>query len=210
MLPINVGSGGTNLDRGLAAWSAVFSGVVALSNSATAGTAPIPVAIPPAGPGGIDSPVGLMVSNINVVRVNIVNQDGTGGVFEHIGDILRAPLLTEQSPFLNWSDATQQQNGISDELYEWVPQQVMGLLRIAPMPRYVVYCYGQALRPAPNSVFLGAGGNFGLVTNYQVVAESAARALIRVDKNVITNALGVATGTNYSTTIESYNVLGPD
>ena len=84
------------------------------------------------------------------------------------------------------------------------------MLRIPPLPRYVVYCYGQALRPAPNSVFLGAGANFGLVTNYQVVAESAARAVIRVDKNVITNTNGVATGTNYSTTIESYNVLGPD
>ena len=215
VLPINVGSGGTNLDRGLAAWSAVFSGVMALSNNAaspTPGTVPsvTPVAIPPAGWVGIGSPVGLMVSNINVLRTNIVNPDGVVGAFEHIGDILRAPLLTEQSPFLNWSDAAQQQNGISDELYEWVPQQVMGLLRIATLPRYVIYCYGQALRPAPNSVFLGAGADFGLVTNYQVVAESAARAVIRVDKSVITNTNGVATGTNYSTTIESYNVLGPD
>ena len=220
VLPINVGSGGADPARGLAAWSAVFSGVVALSNSAsgpTAGTVPsvTPVAIPPAGWGGLDSPVGLMVSNINVLRTNLINKDGVIGAFEHIGDILRAPLLTEQSPFLNWSDATQQQNGISDELYEWVPQQVMGLLRIATLPRYVVYCYGQALRPAPNSVNLAAGANFGTVTNYQVVAESAARALIRVDKNVIMNTNIItgavtATGTNYSTTIESYNVLGPD
>ncbi len=201
VLPINVGSGGTNLDRGLAAWSAVFSGVVV-----TNPTTHIYTNISPAGADGLSSPVGLMVSNINVLRTNIVNPDGVVGAFEHIGDILRAPLLTEQSPFLNLQDT----NSLSDMLYERVPQQVMGLLRVATLPRYVIYCYGQALRPAPNSVFLGAGANFGLVTNYQVVAESAARAVIRVDKSVITNTNGVATGTNYSTTIESYNVLGPD
>ena len=85
----------------------------------------------------------------------------------------------------------------------------MGLLRLNPSPRYVIYCYGQALRPAPNSVNLTAS-NFGLVTNYQVVAESAARAVLSVKQHLITNATGVVTGTNYSTTIESYNVLGPD
>ena len=217
VLPVNVGSGVTNLDRGLAAWSALFSGVVVLSNS-SAGLAPGTTPSiawftnSPAGSlGGVSSPVGLMVSNINVLRTNIVNRDGVVGTFEHLGDILRAPLLTEQSPFLNLSDTT----GISDELYEWVPQQVMGLLRIPPLPRYVVYCYGQALRPAPNSVYLGGGVNFGMVTNYQVVAESAARAVIRVDKYVVLNTniiTGVVTqvGTNYSTTIESYNVMGPD
>ena len=210
-LPINVGSG-TDWNRGLAAWSALFSGVVALSN----GTPASYVNISPAGAGGSNSPVGMMVSDINYVRANLTNNDYVVGTFERISDILRVPALTEQSPFLNWSDATQQQNGISDQLYEWVPQQVLGLLRLAsPLPRYVVYCYGQALRPAPNSVFLGGGLNFGMVTNYQVVAESAARAVIRVDKNVttVTNIVtGVVTpvSTNYSTTIENYTVLPPD
>jgi transposase-like protein len=45
---------------------------------------------------------------------------------------------------------------------------------------------------------------FGMVTNYQVVAESAARAVIRFDKKV------TATGTNYTSTVESYNPLPPD
>ncbi len=200
-LPINVGSG-TNWDRGLAAWSALFSGVVALTNSTPVSY----VTISPAGAGGASSPVGLMVSDINYVRANMTNNDGVVGTFERISDILRVPRLTEQSPFLNPQDT----NSLSDVLYEWVPQQVLGLLRLASLPRYMVYCYGQALRPAPNSVFLGGGANFGLVTNYQVVAESAARAVIRVDKTVNTNAFGVITGTNFSTTIESYTVLPPD
>ena len=73
----------------------------------------------------------------------------------------------------------------------------------------MIYCYGQTLRPAPNSVVTTGGANFGLVTNYQITAESAARAVVRVNQNVITNAAGAATGTNYSTVIESYTVLPP-
>ena len=200
-LPVNVGSGGTNWDRGLAAWSALFSGMVALNNSNNV-TTPI---VSPAGMNGSNSAVGRLVASINDARATMTNADGVSGVFEHIGDVLRAPALTEQSPFLNLSDT----NNISDQLYEWLPQQSLGLLRLSIPPRYVIYCYGQALRPAPNSVNLTAS-NFGMVTNYQVVAESAARAILRVNQNVFTNAAGAVIGTNYSTTIESYNVLGPD
>ena len=204
-LPVNVGSGGSDPARGLAAWSALFSGMVVMSNTASGIT---PIVISPAGTGGItNSAVGWMVTNINFARTNMVNFDGVKEVFEHIGDVLRSPLLTEQSPFLDLKNNT---NYLSDEVYEWLPQQSLGLLRLGAPPRYVIYCYGQALRPAPNSVNLVGGANFGTVTNYQVVAESAARAVLRVNQNVFTNAVGAAIGTNYSTTIESYNVLGPD
>jgi hypothetical protein len=106
-----------------------------------------------------------------------------------VGDILRAPALTEQSPFIAFvdSDGAGQDfrpYDISDELYEWLPQQTMGLLRLGA-PRFVVYCYGQALRPAPNGLVLG-GAFSQLVTNYQVVAESATRVILRVD-----NAAGI-------------------
>jgi hypothetical protein len=66
------------------------------------------------------------------------------------------------------------------------------------------------LKPAQNGLVtssstLTSGLNpFKLVTNYQVVAESAVRAVIRVDKHV------TATGTNYSTVVESYNPLPPN
>jgi hypothetical protein len=218
----------------LAAWSAVFSGVVALANITdvpASYTTPVitNVFVPPAGPAGPNSPLGgllygyavnvydnnnnpvlIQVPGINSTRSGFVNADGVGGTFEHIGDILRVPALTEQSPFLNWSDAAHRQYDISDELYEWLPQQVMGLLRVSSTPRYVIYCYGQALRPAANSLVTSGGQNFGLCTNYQVVAESAARAVIRVNRIVVKNSNGVVAGTNYTTTVESYNTLPPD
>lgn len=193
---------------GLASWSAMLSGVVALSNAVpdpvgyVASPTETNTIIQPAGPYGYNSPVGQIVSSIYSTRTNYVNLDGVKGVFEHAGDILSVPLLTEQSPFLNLTPA-QRQFGISDQLYEWLPQQMLGLLHVGSTPRYVVYCYGQTLRPAPNGTVL-SGSNFGLVTNYQVTAESAARAVIRVDRHVTPG------GTNYTTTVESYNVLPPD
>jgi hypothetical protein len=186
----------------LAAWSAVFSGLV-VTNSISGGY----TNIPPAGPDSVNSAVALLVNGtqgINATRAN--TSLFPLGAFTHIGDILRTPALTEQSPFLNWSDPAQQQSGISDELYEWLPQQTLGLLRLSSTPRYVVYCYGQTLRPAPNSVvtsssLLPSGMNpFGLVTNYQITAESAARAVIRVD-NATTKAPRVV--------VESYVPLPP-
>jgi hypothetical protein len=134
--------------------------------------------VPPAGTAGLNSALGNLVTNINNMRAVYTNTDGVVGTFEHPGDILSVAALTEQSPFLSL-DTTNQQKGISDEVYEWLPQQMMGLVR-ASEPRYVLYCYGQALRPAPNGTVL-SGNNALLITNYQVVAESALRAVIRVD-----------------------------
>jgi len=104
---------------------------------------------------------------------------------------------------LNWNNVNQLQKGISDEVYEWLPQQMMSLLRCPTGPHYVIYCYGQTLKPAQGGL-VTSSSNFKLVTNYQVVAESAVRAVIRVDKHV------TATGTNYSTVVESYNPLPPN
>jgi hypothetical protein len=129
-------------------------------------------------------------------RTNFTNPDGVKGAFEHVGYILSVPKLTTQSPFLVGLNLT---NGISDAMYEWLPQQVMSLLRAGP-PRYVIYCYGQALKPAPNSLVTG-GTYFGMCTNYQVVAESAARAVVRVD-GAGTSAPRVV--------VESFNPLPPD
>src|SRR5208282_5888774 len=49
--------------------------------------------------------------------------------FLDVGDILAVPQLTEQSPFLNWNDTVQTENGISDEAYEIIPSQLLPLLR---------------------------------------------------------------------------------
>jgi hypothetical protein len=195
-LSVNVAADNPDPLAGLAAWSALFSGVVvptSLTNSYTV--------INPAGPAGISSKLGQIVQDINQTRTNFTNPDGVKGVFEHVGDILAVTNLTVQSPFLNWNDSVQRQKGISDEMYEWLPQQVMSLLRCPTSPRYVIYCYGQALKPAPNSLVTSGGSVFGMCTNYQVVAEHAVRAVVRVD--------GAGTPTPH-VMVESINPLPPD
>jgi hypothetical protein len=264
-LSVNVEAGNPSPQAGLAAWSALFSGVIALSNNAADPFLVPPVVqhngslinftafpINPAGPGGVGSALGRVVVGINQTRTNanntdlifnrtvsgittneieipatFANADGLVGAFEHVGDILGVPQLSDQSPFLNLStngvvDGTQLQNGISDEMYEWLPQQVMSLLRCSSSPRYVIYCYGQALKPAQNSL-VTSGQFFGMVTNYQVVAEAATRAVVRFGStltNVVTSANDPISGnpiwfavpvvTNNNVVIERFNVLPPD
>ncbi len=94
-------------------------------------------------------------------------------------------------------------------MYEWMPQQLLGLMTVSGTPqappRYVVYCYGQTLKPAPNGI-VSSGTFFGMCTNYQVTAETAARAVIRV--------VNSPTPENPNATprivIEQYNPLPPD
>jgi hypothetical protein len=216
-LSVNVAADKLDPMAGLAAWSALFSGVMVLYNNASDNTLLQPTfrqgansittytdyPISPAGP-GTNSALWQLVQGIYNTRTNFTNPDGVKGAFEHVGYILSVPQLTQYSPFLNAitngvGDGVQQQYGISDEMYEWLPQQVMSLLRAGP-PRYVIYCYGQALKPAPNSLVTG-GTYFGMCTNYQVVAESAARAVVRVD-GAGTSAPRVV--------VESFNPLPPD
>jgi hypothetical protein len=193
----------SNPTAGLAAWSALFSGVVVPPNNPTNSY----TLINPASPAGVNSALGMLVTSINYTRHNFTNTDGLVGAFEHEGDILATPQLTDQSPFLDPA-----QTGYNnDEMYEWLPQQVMSLLRVGT-PRYVIYSYGQALKPAPNGTYLGAtpAGMFGLVTNYQVVSEIATRAVVRLETartNVIGNKITV---TPPRAVIESFNILPPD
>ena len=71
----------------------------------------------------------------------------------------------------------------------------------------MIYCYGQTLKPAPDGVETGST-DFGMVTNYQVVAETATRAVVQFRQVVVTNSLVPLTlQTNYSTSIEQFNVL---
>ena len=140
------------------------------------------------------------------------------GMFTRPGDILTVPALSVQSPFLNTNINANAQidhldYDISDEMYEQIPQQLMGLVRLGS-PRYVIYCYGQALRPADGGTVL-SGNGFGLVTNYQVVAESAVRAVVQLHPNVqITFPNGPlnppVTVTNYTTTVVNYSPLAPE
>ena len=239
-LSVNVGA--TN-GPSLAAWSALFSGVEALSNNVSnikIGSLafrlqfqhPPPyftnLVIAPAGaynpalPLAQQPPLVQIVQAINQTRATFTNADGLAGSFEHVGDILSVPQLTEQSPFLNRNVIGQIKNGISDEMYEWLPQQTLSLMRCSDSPRYVIYCYGQTLKPAPDSVYNAGGPYFGMITNYQVVSEIATRAVVRFDSmvtNVVTFATDYSTYTNWysmpvvtnnNAVIESFNILPPD
>ena len=196
----------SNPTAGLAAWSALFSGVV-VPNPTNAASYAI---INPAGPNAsvLNPPLWQIVTNINGTRAIFTNADGLVGVFEHKGDILSVPQLSNPSLFFNGLDPNSQ---INDEMYEWLPQQVMSLLRAPVSPRYVIYSYGQALKPAPNGIYLGAtpAGMFGLVTNYQVVSEITTRAVVRLE-TLRTNANGAITVTPPRAVIESFNILPPD
>ena len=231
-LSVNIGADQPfNPQAGLASWSALLSGAIAFSNSAPDVQLqyvlhyqnPLPRQLgpayslwtnQPAGIDGINSRLGQIVQGINAARTNFVGVDGLHGVFEHVGDVLSAPQLADASPYLNLVDngaldTAQIQNGVSDEMYEWMPQQMMSLLTISGTPqsppRYVVYCYGQTLKPAADG-FVGSGDFFGLCTNYQVTAESASRAIIRIE-NSPTPANPNATS---HIVVEQYNPLPPD
>ncbi len=208
-LPIN--------QTNLAAWSALFTGVAVLSNT-PAGQPPTNLVHQIIEPAGIYDPTDTnrwpalvkLVHGINQTRADTNRFPNAS--FRHLGDILAVPELSTNSPFLNLTNLAQLQNGLNDAVYEWLPQQVMGLLRTGE-PRFVVYAYGQTLRPARNSLYLGGGRFNGMVTNYQVTAEVAARTVLRVDGSpnpLHANHPDPARRYPPRIVMESFNLLPPD
>jgi hypothetical protein len=187
----NAGRGQLSVNQtNLAAWSAVLSGVSVLPNLSTTN-----VFIRPAGVYDPANPPELVriVNGINNARTNFPNK-----AFSRLGDVLSAPELTVASPYLI---STNKSQIINDAVMERIPQQILGLLHGGEQPpRFVIYSYGQALKPAPKSLYLGAGPYFGLCTNYQITAEVATRAVVRID----------GAPNKPRTVIESFNVLPPD
>lgn len=181
---------------GMAAWSAVLSGVPVISNSIPDG------AIVPASPAQFESlliepgsaQLRTIVNSINgwraaQTKTNLfevspgviggnVNQIG---LFERLGDVLGAPALTEQSPYLNTS-IRQLPYAFTDEVVERIPQQILSLLD-RDEPRFVVYSFGQSLRPAPRSLVTSADF-YNLCTNYQITAEVVTKTTFRIEGDV--------------------------
>ncbi len=247
-LPIN--------QTGLAAWSALLSGVVALTNTASGRPGFSPLVIQPAGFYDSLNPktwpaLVKIVAGINRTRAN-PNLFPTG-TFQHLGDILAVPELsvganpalagivnlgsqtfqgdlywTNVSPFLYLGEpilganekldaagsktTPNQQKGVNDAAYEWLPQQILSLLRLGE-PRFVIYAYGQTLHPAADSV-LTSGPYFQMCTNYQITAEVATRAVVRVEGSpnpAHTNTfLPLAKRYPPRLVVESFNYLAPD
>jgi hypothetical protein len=194
----------------LAAWSAVLSGVIVLTNDLGARTLS-PMIIPPAGPYDPGAAlanwpaVAKIVYDINTTRTNYA-----GGVYRRLGDLLAASSLTTNSPFLNTSVRPDSANwALNDAAAERIPQQILGLLKADAVPRAVIYAFGQTLKPAPHSI-VTAGPFFGLCTNYQVTAEMATRTVVRFE-GVPNYQRGIpAAVTNLHPVVESFNVLPAD
>ena len=88
----------------------------------------------------------------------------------------------------------------------------MSLVRMG-VPRFAIYAYGQALRPAENSIITAGGPFFGLCTNYQITAEVASRAVVRVEGSANpADANNANPKRRYPPRliIESYNYLPPE
>jgi hypothetical protein len=196
----------------LAAWSAVLSGVIALTNGGVLPDAygNTPIVIPPAGvynpaaPTNALPPVVQIVNAINAARANFPNN-----CFQRLGDLLTVPALTVASPFLNLTYTAGLAPPISDAAMERIPQQILGLLKADSTPRFVIYSFGQTLKPANHSR-VTSGPFFGLVTNYQITAEVATKTVVRFD-GVQPYLYGTPPGiTNLHPVIESFNVLPSD
>jgi hypothetical protein len=177
------------------------------------------------------TPVAAIVNGINATRANTNSQNGSvlvfpNGVFQHAGDVLATPQLSIASPFLNTNAfggpatglGSVGANGITDEMMERIPQQIMSLLTLNQTPRFVIYSFGQTLHPADHSLVTGGTFN-GLCTNYQITAESATRAVVRVEgspdpqyTNDVVHPHPDSLGRFYPPRIvvEQFNVLGPD
>ena len=165
----------------LAAWSAVLSGVNVLPDLSSSTFIEPAGVYDPLNP----TPLARIVEGINRTRASRPD-----GVFHHLADIAAVPELTVKSPYLSGNPYA-----MSDEVYERIPQQIIGLLHSDNTPRYVIYSYGQALKPANRSV----QGN-GICTNYQVTAEMVTRTVVRVD----------GAPKNPHVVVESFNILPPD
>ena len=144
-----------------------------------------------------------IVDGINRTRALEVNRFPSGlgtPYFHRMGRILATPELTFASSVLPpLPDGSLQRPWPflpRDEVLERIPQHILSLLK-EDEPRFVVYAFGQALKEAPNSLYLGEGTFNRMCTNYQVKSESVTRSVIRIEGSL----------TQPRAVVESYNEL---
>ncbi len=180
----------------IAAWSAVLGNIIVATNTFTNANYTI---MDPAGAYDVFKPnnyppLARIVNGIINARTNFA-----GTNFHHVGEILAAPELTVASPFLDQrKDLSKQLRYVNDQIYEWIPQQIMSLLKGGDLdqPKFVIYSYGQSLKPAEHSL-ITSGAYQGLCTNYQITAEVVTKTVVRIE----------GAPANPHAIIESYNVL---
>ncbi len=206
---------------GLAAWSGVLGGVVVATSTNGSYSVIEPAGIYNPNPAFASNWPALytIVSGINRMRTNVVHVGTTNafqfqnGTYQRLGDILNVPELTTASPLLPRTAAGMiNTNIISDAVYERLPQQILNLLRGGDQPRFVIYAFGQGLRPAPNSRITAPGPYYQMCTNYSVTSEVAARAVVRVEGSADPAQANNPNPLNRyppRLVVESYNVLPP-
>ena len=150
-----------------AAWAAVLAGVMVITNNTTA--------IPLNPTNDVYNIVDASPNGLNVTRATNVNLSGlVDGQFHHVGDILQASALTVNSPYVMAFGGVP-----TDEMVERIPQQTLGLLKVG-LPQFVIYSWGQSLKP--KNLYSG-GGNPSLInlcTNYEITGEYLTRTVCHV------------------------------
>lgn len=183
-----------------AAWSALFAGVVVLTNaqpddalgliSTNSSLILDPLFIQPSGAYAPANPpaLALIVNAINRARDSRPTK-----TFTNLSELIQIPELTTLSPFLNQSTPKQLAFALNDAAYERIPQQILSLLKVGDA-RFVIYSYGQALKPK----YINPVSK--LAENYQITAEVATRTVVRLE----------GTPDRPRAVIESFNILPPD
>ena len=166
----------------LAAWSAVLSGVLALTNTTPHSSLGISNNVPPqfekVWMEANTPPLHQIVAGINRTRQQHLNPDGSAGIFNRMGYLLSVPELTMKSPFLNQATDLEQNFSLNDAAIERIPQQILSLLK-AGEPRFVIYAFGQSLKPAERSIVTSGPAEFiRLCTNYQITGEVVTRSVV--------------------------------
>ena len=174
----------------IAAWTALLSAVPVLENAdPVPADSPEPLFIEPGSryiteilQGYTNAVNGAVPGLLSVLQSRDTNgiPVNPDGAFAKLGSILQVPTLTDRAPFLraglNWPAI----RNVSDEVLERLPQQVLSLLR-ADEPRFVIYSFGQTLKPAPNAVNLRPGPLYGIATNYTITGEYVTKSVLRLD-----------------------------
>ena len=181
-----------------AAWSALFSGVSVWTNAvpdAQLGISNGPITLNPMfmEPAGNYSPADPPALARIVEAINRERDKRPTKTFTNLSELLQIPELTTASPYLNVNSGRQLLFGLNDAAYERIPQQIFSLLKVGSA-RFVIYSYGQALKPK----VIDPGSH--LATDYQITAEVATRTVVRLE----------GPPSRPRAVIESFNILPPE
>lgn len=149
-----------------AAWAAVLTGIKLPSSAKVLS-------------GDVPSIVDGYSSFTRTNCISSMRNTRPGHVFHRMGEVLSAQTLSLQSPYLSdYSGATTN----TDDMLEAIPREMLSLVRLG-QPRFVIWAFGQSLKPALGSRYVVAGRNFNICTNYQITGESLTRTVCHIEED---------------------------